>query len=155
MSKICDSVQALILPILDKMNIELVEVEFKKRGENDGSLTIYIDKEGGVSLDDCEAVHNAIDAPLDELDPTDGKPYTLNVSSPGLDRPFKTLRDYKKHLSEDIEISLYKPVEGVKKFEAKLEEVDYGFDYVKVSYKGKTIQLNIKEIALARAVIKF
>lgn len=155
MSKICDSVQALILPILDKMNIELIEVEFKKRGETDGSLTIYIDKEGGVSLDDCEAVHNAIDAPLDELDPTDGKPYTLNVSSPGLDRPFKTLRDYNKHLGEDIEISLYKPVEGVKKFEAKLEEVDDGFDYVKVSYKGKTIQLNIKEIALARAVIKF
>lgn len=155
MSKICDSVQALILPILDKMNIELVEVEFKKRGDSDGALTIYIDKEGGVSLDDCEAVHNAIDAPLDELDPTEGKPYTLNVSSPGLDRPFKTPRDYKKHLNEEIEISLYKPVEGVKKFEAVLEEVDDGFNYVKVSYKGKTIQLNIKEIALARAVIKF
>lgn len=155
MSKICENVQAVILPILEKMNVELVEVEFKKRGDSDSTLTIYIDKEGGVSLDDCEAVHNAIDAPLDELDPTDGKPYTLNVSSPGLDRPFKTLRDYKKHLNEEIEISLYKPVDGVKKFEAVLEEVDDGFNYVKVSYKGKTIQLNIKEIALARAVIKF
>lgn len=155
MSKICDSVEALIKPILDGMNIELVEVEFKKRGDNDGSLTIYIDKEGGVSLDDCEAVHNAIDAPLDELDPTSGKPYTLNVSSPGLDRPFRTLRDYRKHLGEEIEISLYKPVDGMKKFEAVLEEVDDDFTFVKVSVKGKTIQLNIKEIALARAVIRF
>ena len=155
MSKICDSVQQLIQPILDSMNIELVEVEFKKRGENDGSLTVYIDKDGGVSLDDCEAVHNAIDAPLDELDPTSGKPYTLNVSSPGLDRPFKTLRDYRKHLGEEIEISLYKPVEGNKKFEAVLEDFDDGFTSVTVTLNKKTIQLNIKDIALARAVIKF
>lgn len=155
MSKICDSVQQLIQPILDSMNIELVEVEFKKRGENEGSLTVYIDKDGGVSLDDCEAVHNAIDAPLDELDPTSGKPYTLNVSSPGLDRPFKTLRDYRKHLGEEIEISLYKPVEGNKKFEAVLEDVDDGFTSVTVTLNKKTIQLNIKDIALARAVIKF
>lgn len=155
MSKICDSVQQLIQPILDSMNIELVEVEFKKRGENDGSLTVYIDKDGGVSLDDCEAVHNAIDAPLDELDPTSGKPYTLNVSSPGLDRPFKTLRDYRKHLGEEIEISLYKPVEGNKKFDAVLDDVDDGFTSVTVTLNKKTIQLNIKDIALARAVIKF
>lgn len=155
MPKICDSVQALITPILEKMNIELVEVEYKKHGENDGSLTIYIDKDGGVSLDDCEAVHNAIDAPLDELDPTAGKPYTLNVSSPGLDRPFRTLRDYRKHLGEEIEISLYKPVDGKKKFEAVLEDVDDALTVATVSIDGKTIQLNIKEIALARAVIKF
>ncbi len=155
MSKICDSVQELIQPILDKMNIELVEVEFKKRGDNDGSLTVYIDKEGGVSLDDCEAVHNAIDVPLDELDPTGGKPYTLNVSSPGLDRPFKTIRDYRKHLGEEIEISLYKPVDGNKKFEAVLNSVDDAFTQITASVKGKTIQLNIKDIALARAVIKF
>lgn len=155
MSKICDSVQELIQPILDKMNIELVEVEFKKRGDNDGSLTVYIDKDGGVSLDDCEAVHNAIDAPLDELDPTAGKPYTLNVSSPGLDRPFKTLRDYRKHLGEEIEISLYKPVDGNKKFEAVLTDVDESFTQITVSLKEKTIQLNIKDVALARAVIKF
>lgn len=155
MSKICNSVEALVKPVLESMNMELVEVEFKKRGDNDGSLTIYIDKDGGVSLDDCEAVHNAIDAPLDELDPTNGKPYTLNVSSPGLDRPFKTLRDYRKHVGEEIEISLYKPVEGKKKFEAVLEDVDDDFTTATVSLKGKTIQLNIKEIALARAVIKF
>ena len=155
MSKICNSVEALVKPVLESMNMELVEVEFKKRGDNDGSLTIYIDKEGGVSLDDCEAVHNAIDAPLDELDPTNGKPYTLNISSPGLDRPFKTLRDYRKHVGEEIEISLYKPVDGKKKFEAVLKGVDDDLTTATVSMEGKTIQLNIKEIALARAVIKF
>ena len=100
-------------------------------------------------------MHNAIDAPLDELDPTNGKPYTLNVSSPGLDRPFKTLRDYRKHVGEEIEISLYKPVDGKKKFEAVLKGVDDDLTTATVSMEGKTIQLNIKEIALARAVIKF
>ena len=154
MSKICDSVTALILPILEKMNIELVEVEFKKRGEQ-CDLTVFIDKDGGVSLDDCEAVHNAIDAPLDDLDPTGGKAYTLNVSSPGLDRPYKTLRDYRKHIGEETEFSLFKPIEGVKKFEAVIKNVDDDFTTVTVDLKGKTIQLNIKEIALARAVIKF
>ncbi len=154
MSKICDSVQALIQPIVESMNVELVEIEFKKHGDED-TLTVYIDKPGGVSLDDCEAVHNAIDAPLDELDPTNGKPYTLNVSSPGLDRPYKTLRDFRRHLGEETEFSLYRPVEGLKKFEAVLEDVDDDFTVVTVTREGKTIQLNIKDIALARAVIKF
>lgn len=156
MSKICDSVQALILPILDKMNIELVEVEFKKRGENDGSLTIYIDKEGGVSLDDCEAVHNAIDAPLDELDPTDGKPYTLNVSSPGIDRPFKSDRDYVKHIGTKVETSLFAPIEGVgKKFVATLTAYDPQTATATLEADGKTLEINTKNIAIIREHIEF
>ena len=60
---------------------------------NGNNLTIYIDKVGGVTIDDCEALHRLIDAPLDELDPTGGVAYTLNVSSCGLDRPLKNLKD--------------------------------------------------------------
>lgn len=155
MSKISEKVEQIVTPIIESLGLELVEVEFKKQNGEDG-LTVYIDKDGGVTLDDCEAVHNAIDGPLDDLDPTNGKPYTLNVSSPGLDRPFKTQRDYKKNLGKEIEISLYKPIEGAaKKFEAVLDAYDMEQQTLSVTYKGKNLQLNIKDIALARAVIKF
>ena len=80
-------IEALLRSIAEPMGIEIVEVEFKTKGSP--SLTVYIDKEGGVDLNACEAFHGAIDAPLDELDPTFGASYTLNVSSPGLDRPFE------------------------------------------------------------------
>ena len=76
------------------MGIEIVDVEFS---EKDRSLTIFIETPAGVDLDTCEAFHNAIMDPIDEFDPTYDAPYTLNVSSPGLDRPFKTARDYQPH----------------------------------------------------------
>ena len=79
-------------PIADEENVELIEVEMKA-GKNP-SLTVYVDTENGIDLDTLEKFHNRIDSPLDELDPTYGEAYTLNVSSPGLDRPFKTERDY-------------------------------------------------------------
>ena len=124
MSKIADAVTELVKPIVEGLGMELVEVLFAKTKEGD-ALTVFIDKEGGVSLNDCEAVHNAIDAPLDDLDPTDGKPYTLNVSSPGLDRPFKTDRDFAKHIGFKVETSLFAPIAGVgKKFVATLAAYD-------------------------------
>ena len=124
MSKTADAVAELVAPIIDSLGMELVEVDFSKTRQGD-ALTVFIDKEGGVSLDDCEAVHNAIDAPLDDLDPTDGKPYTLNVSSPGLDRPYKTARDYEKHIGTASEVSLFAPMEKLgKKFVAILENYD-------------------------------
>ena len=76
-------IQAALEPIAAEMDIEIVEVEFKQGREP--ALTVYIDIEGGVDLNTCEKFHRAIDPVLDELDPTDGAPYTLNVSSPGLD----------------------------------------------------------------------
>ena len=83
-------------PIAEQVGVNVVEVEFKQ-GKNP-SLTIFIEKEGGVDLDSCEKFHRAIDAPIDELDPTFGLPYTLNVSSLGIDRPFKTEKDFLSHI---------------------------------------------------------
>ena len=97
-----ESVTELVLPILEGLGYELVEVTYKKQHDA-MHLTIYIDtdKAGGVSLDDTEIVANAIDGPLDELDPTDGAPFVLNVSSPGLDRPLKTEKDFLKKIGTD------------------------------------------------------
>ena len=155
MSKQADAVAELVAPIIDSLGMELVEVDFSKTRQGD-ALTVFIDKEGGVSLDDCEAVHNAIDAPLDDLDPTDGKPYTLNVSSPGLDRPYKTARDYEKHIGTASEVSLFAPMEKLgKKFVAILENYDAESGDVTLDAAGKKITINKKDIALIREHIEF
>lgn len=155
MSKTADAVAELVAPIIDSLGMELVEVDFSKTRHGD-ALTVFIDKEGGVSLDDCEAVHNAIDAPLDDLDPTDGKPYTLNVSSPGLDRPYKTARDYEKHIGTASEVSLFAPMEKLgKKFVAILENYDAESGNVTLDAAGKKITINKKDIALIREHIEF
>ena len=113
-------IEALLRSIAEHMGIEIVEVEFKTKGSP--SLTVYIDKEGGVDLNACEAFHGAIDAPLDELDPTFGASYTLNVSSPGLDRPFRTERDFQRNLGKKVEVKLYAPLRGKKYYEGTMTE---------------------------------
>lgn len=155
MSKIADSVTELVKPIVEGLGMELVEVAFAKTKEGD-ALTVHIDKDGGVSLNDCEAVHNAIDAPLDDLDPTDGKPYTLNVSSPGLDRPFKTDRDFAKHIGFKVETSLFAPIAGVgKKFVATLAAYDPQGGVVTLELDGKSVAIDRKDIAIIREHIEF
>ena len=155
MSKIADAVTELVKPIVEGLGMELVEVLFAKTKEGD-ALTVFIDKDGGVSLNDCEAVHNAIDAPLDDLDPTDGKPYTLNVSSPGLDRPFKTDRDFAKHIGFKVETSLLAPIAGVgKKFVATLAAYDPQGGVVTLELDGKSVAIDRKDIAIIREHIEF
>ena len=157
MSKIIDSVKELVEPIISNNGMELVDVEYKKLYGQD-TLIIYIDKDGGVDLNDCELIHNAIDAPLDELDPTSGAPYNLNVSSPGIDRPLKTARDFQKKLGLEMEVSLYKPIlelGKIKKFNAILLGYDDNTQEVELEYKSKNLKLNIKDIALIREAIHF
>ncbi len=115
--------------IATPLGVTIVDVEFKQ-GKNP-SLTVFIDKEGGVDLDTCEAVHRAIDQPLDELDPTFGQPYTLNVSSPGADRPFKTERDFLSHVGQKVEVKLYNSIRGKKFLEGELT----GYDGERITLK--------------------
>lgn len=118
--------------IANPMGIRVFEVEFKQ-GKNP-ALTVYIDKDGGVDLDTCELFHRAIDEPLDELDPTFGQPYTLNVSSLGVDRPFKTDEDFNSHIGQMVEVKLINSIRG-KKF----------YDGILTSYDGKNITLRVDD----------
>ncbi len=152
MSKIADAAEALVRPIVEAAGMELVEVEYKKQ-YGTPTLTIYIDKEGGVSLDDCEKIHRLIDEPMDELDPTDGVAYNLNVSSPGLDRPLKTERDFKRKIGEKVEVSLYAPVDGKKKFIAILDGIEG--EEITLKEGDKTIKIQLKQIAAAKPYIEF
>lgn len=117
-----EEIRALLEEIAAPMDIEVVDVEFRQ-GRNP-ALTVYIDTRDGVDLDTCEKYHRAIDAPLDELDPTYGAAYTLNVSSPGLDRPLKTERDFARVQGEKVEVRLYAPLRGKKFFEGVLRAYD-------------------------------
>ena len=149
--KSVQEIQEVLQPIADEMQIEIVEVEFKQGREP--ALTVYIDIEGGVDLNTCEAFHRAIDPVLDELDPTQGAPYTLNVSSPGLDRPLKTERDFQKVMGKKVEVKLFAPMQGKKFFEATL----VGFDEhcVSIEENGNVMKLEKNKIAKINRAIEF
>ena len=118
-------------------------------------LTVFIDtdKPGGVSLDDTEIVMNAIDGPIDDLDPTSGAPYVLNVSSPGLDRPLKTEKDFLRKVGAEIEVSLYAPVSGSKKHVGTLAAFADGI--LSLTTEKGEIEIAIKDIAVAKPYISF
>lgn len=132
------------------MGIEIVDVEFS---EKDRSLTIFIETPAGVDLDTCEAFHNAIMDPIDEFDPTYDAPYTLNVSSPGLDRPFKTARDYERNLGKEVEVKLYAPLKGKKLLEGILDSFDE--TTVTIVSGGEQLRLPLNRIAKIHKAIKF
>ena len=132
------------------MGIEIVDVEFS---EKDRSLTIFIETPAGVDLDTCEAFHNAIMDPIDEFDPTYDAPYTLNVSSPGLDRPFKTARDYERNLGKEVEVKLYAPLKGKKLLEGILDSFDE--TTVTIVSCGEQLRLPLNRIAKIHKAIKF
>ncbi len=138
-------------PIADEEKVELVEVDMKV-GKNP-SLTVFIDTEDGVDLNTLERFHNRIDAPLDELDPTFGEGYTLNVSSPGLDRPFKTERDYERHLGEKVEIKLFAPIKGKKYYEGVM--TGYDENTVTVSIDDTEEKFEKSRIAKINVAIDF
>lgn len=147
--KTIEEIQNALQPIADEMSIEIVEVEFKQGKEP--ALTVYIDIEGGVDLDTCEKFHRAIDPVLDEVDPTFGAPYTLNVSSPGLDRPLKTNRDFEKCMEKRVEVKLFAPMQGKKLFEATLKGYDENCVYLEE--KGEEWKLERSKIAkICRAI---
>ena len=152
MGKISDQVFQLVQPIAQSFGLEVVEVLYEKKFDG-MNLTVVIDKDGGVTIDDCEKLHRAIDAPLDELDPIDTA-YILNVSSPGIDRPLKSERDYKRNLGKKISVKLYKPLNGKKTFDGILTE--YDDETFTLQTTDKTlIKFNKKDTAKVEPIIEF
>lgn len=151
MGKVSESVMRLVSPIAEDMGLHVLEVNYEKRFDG-MNLTVVIDKEGGVTIDDCERLHNAIDAPLDELDPIQTS-YTLNVSSPGLDRPLKLDWDYKRNLGKKISVKLFKPQNGKKFFEGVLQSFDD--DSFVLDTGVEQITFIKKETALVLPIIEF
>jgi len=149
--KVEDIVYDLAKPITDRNSFELVEVEYKKEGA-DWYLRVYIDKEGGITIDDCQSVSEELSDLLDEADPID-QSYIFEVSSPGIDRPLRTDRDYDKNNGKEVEVKLFSPLDGKKAFEGILK--GHTPEKVEIEVDGKGIQLDKSTIALIRPVIKF
>ena len=148
--KSVEEIHSAIKNTADAMGIEIVETVFDNKSN---TLTIFIETESGVDLDTCEKFHKSIDLILDELDPSYGAPYTLNVSSPGLDRPFKTHRDFERNLQKEVEIKLYAPLKGKKFIEGVL--CDFDDNSVTVKTEKEELKISLNKIAKINKAIKF
>lgn len=152
MAKVKQICEEKLSKVFEELGYELVDVEYVKEGSG-MSLIFTIDKDGGVDIDDCEKVSKYIDPLLDEINPTDDKPYTLVVSSPGLDRPLKTDRDLKRGLGKEVEVVLFAKLDGKKTFEGILESFDE--KTLTLENGGAKQTFDRDKVASTKLVIKF
>ena len=150
--KITQTVEKLVLPILDKQNLELVDIEYKKEGNN-WFLRVYIDKEyGGVDIDDCGRVSEELSGELDKNDPIPN-PYFLEVSSPGAERPLKNEKDISKSVGKFVHITTYDPISTKKVFEGKL--LSFKDSVLTIEEDKKVIEIPYEKVAKARLAVVF
>ena len=139
-------------PIVEANALELVDLEFVKEGVN-WYLRVYIDKEGGVNIDDCERVSRALEAKLDEYDPIE-QAYILEVSSPGIDRPLKKDADFVKYQGEIIDVKLYQAQNGSKQYQGKLLGLENGILSIEEE-DGTVVTFEQKDLASVRLAVIF
>ncbi|MBC7959597.1 MAG: ribosome maturation factor RimP [Vallitaleaceae bacterium] len=144
-------VEKMLQPILSENHYELVDVEYVKEAGT-WYLRIYIDKEGGITIDDCEIVSKALDVQLEAADPI-SDPYILEVSSPGLDRPLKKDKDYARSIGKTVELKLYKPQNNQKEFEGQL--LSYDCEKVTIQTEDESMTFNRKDLAIIRLAVIF
>ena len=151
MSKVTDLTAELALPIVEELGCTLWDVEYVKEA---GSwyLRVYIDKEEGVSIDDCEAVSRALDPLLDEADPIPDA-YTFEVSSAGADRPLKKPEHFTAFLGAEVDVKFYKPIDGQKSRTGVLAGYENGD--VTLELGGETATYSKQDIAAVRLHVSF
>ena len=152
MAKVKQICEEKLKGVFEELGYELVDVEYVKEGSG-MSLIFTIDKDGGVNIDDCEVVSKKIDPILDELNPTDDKPYTLVVSSPGLDRPLKSDRDLARGLGKEVDLTLFAKMDGKKVFTGTIDSFDA--KSVILDIEGSKQTFEREKVASIKLVIKF
>jgi ribosome maturation factor RimP len=152
---VVDRVQEIISPILWALGLELVEVVCVGQGPR-SVVRVLIDKPGGVTVTDCEQAHKALGPALDVADPFPHA-YTLEVSSPGLDRPFKRLQDYQRAIGKEVSLKLRQPLNGQWRVSGLLTEADEQAVSLTVSTgtaEPQTLRMEREQIADARLLVK-
>ena len=144
--------EELVTPILEENDFWLVDVEFVKEGST-WYLRVYIDKEGGITVNDCELVARRMNDILDAEDYI-SESYVFEVSSPGLGRPLKKEKDYVRNLGKEVEVKTYRAIDGEKEFVGYLKAYT-GQDVTLADDDGNELTLDKKEIALIREAIDF
>lgn len=142
----------LLSPTVEALGYELVGVEYHPNSVN-ALLRVYIDKADGIELDDCVAVNEQVSGILDVEDPINGK-YTLEISSPGLDRPLFNLADFQRFIGSQAKIRLSRPIERQRNFKAEIIAVNDPVITVKEA-DGKQTELDINFIEVARLIPTF
>ena len=151
MAKVTDTVAALATPVVEAAGCSLWDVEYVKEA-GQWFLRLYIDKEGGISIEDCEAVSRPMSDLLDEADPIEGS-YVFEVSSAGADRVLRTPEHFAQFMDAEVEVKLYRPREGRKEFVGMLKSFDNG--NVSIDINGQSAEFTKQEIALVRLYPRF
>ena len=151
MAIVTDTVAALAIPVVEAAGCSLWDVEYVKEA-GQWVLRLYIDKEGGISIEDCEAVSRPMSDLLDEADPIEGS-YVFEVSSAGADRVLKTDAHFEQFMGAEVEVKLYRPRDGRKEFVGMLRTHNDGD--VTVEINGEIAEFTKKEIALVRLYPRF
>ncbi len=147
MAKVTDTVAALAAPIVEQAGCTLWDVEYVKEA-GEWFLRVYIDREGGVNIDHCEAVSRPLSDLLDEVDPIQGS-YTFEVSSAGLDRVLRKAEHYELCKGKQVDVKLYRPLDGRKEYTGTLN----GFADGNVTVDDKTFEK--KDVAQVRLHVSF
>ena len=150
--EILKAINNLCEPIAKEIGYDLVDVEFVKEGSS-YFLRVYIDKPGGINLDDCQKMSELLSDKLDEVDPISVS-YYLEVSSPGLDRPLKTDKDLKRNIGKDIEVKLYNNWNGKKIFVGILENFNEKEVIIMEEEMGE-VNIPKESISIIRMAVKF
>jgi len=143
--RVVELVAAKAAEILEPQGVELVEVEYRREG-GQWVLRLFVDRPGGITLDDCAKVSRQVGDLLEVTDPID-HPYTLEVSSPGLDRPLRSERDFERYRGRQVRIKTFAPVEGRKRFHGKLVGLREG--KVEVEVEGRLYAISREAISKA------
>lgn len=150
--KTIEEIERLLAGIIASMGYELADITFEKE-YSDWVLTLYLDREGGITIDDCERVSRAVDPILDEADPIP-QAYCLSVSSLGLDRPLKKEKDFQRNIGKLLTVKLYVPMERKKEFVGTLQAFD-GESFVLKLKDGEEKTFLRKNVALIKPYIEF
>ena len=148
---IAEQVWDFLLPVVNGLGYYLWDVEYVKEG-SEWYLRITIDSEDGITLDDCETVHRAIDPVLDEHDPIENA-YHLEVSSPGIERVLRTSEHIEAFAGEEVEVKLFAPINGKKSFRGILGGIEDGV--VSVTVGGEVLKIEHKKISRMTTVFDF
>lgn len=141
--------EELMMPIIEANGFELIDIEYVKEGGN-WYLRAYVDKEGGIAVEDCATVARAFNEILDESDYISDA-YIFEVSSPGLGRPLKKEKDYVRNMNQDVEIRTYRAINKQKEFIGTLSAYDN--DSVTIMIEDETHVFNRADIALIRQAV--
>lgn len=157
LSTVIETVTELVKPILAEHNFYLYDMEFVKEGKS-WYLRVYIDKDGGITLNDCATVSDQLSEALDNVEPDPiPQAYFLEVSSPGAERPLRNEEDYQRAVNDYIHVSLYQQIDGKKVYEGtltKLTDKKLTLDYLDKT-RHRQVVIDRSKVAQARLAIKF